>query len=150
MLTLQRVQVQSLVGEQRSHMLQGAVKKTSNFSLPSRKVFRISANYLKYKNTYIRFFLIRVNIQRASNYPLNGASGKESTCQCRRQRFDPWVGKISQSRKWQPTPVFLPGKFHGQRGLAGYSPWGHKESDMTGHIHTHTQYSEGLSISWSS
>ena len=31
----------------------------------------------------------------------------------------------------QPTPVFLPGKFHGQRSLAGYSPWGHKESDMT-------------------
>ena len=42
--------------------------------------------------------------------------------------------------KWQPTPVFLPGKFHGQRRLAGYSPWGHKESDMTecAHKHTHT------------
>ena len=36
-------------------------------------------------------------------------------------------------RAWQPTPVFLPGKFHGQRGLAGYSPWGHKESDVTEH-----------------
>ena len=35
-------------------------------------------------------------------------------------------------RKWQPTPVFLPGKFHGQRSLVGYSPWGHKESDTTG------------------
>ena len=34
-------------------------------------------------------------------------------------------------RKWQPTPVFLPGEFHGQRGLAGYSPWDHKKSDMT-------------------
>ena len=34
-------------------------------------------------------------------------------------------------RKWQPTPVFLPGKFHGQRSLAGYSPWGCKELDMT-------------------
>ena len=34
-------------------------------------------------------------------------------------------------RKWQPTPVFLPGKFHGQRSLAGYSPRGHKELDMT-------------------
>ena len=33
--------------------------------------------------------------------------------------------------EWQPTPVFLPGKFHGQRSLVGYSPWGHKESDMT-------------------
>ena len=34
-------------------------------------------------------------------------------------------------RKWQPTPVFLPGKSHGQRSLEGYSPWGHKESDRT-------------------
>ena len=40
-------------------------------------------------------------------------------------------GKIIRSRKWQPTPVFLPGKFHGQRSLAGHSPWGLKESDMT-------------------
>ena len=45
--------------------------------------------------------------------------------------FDPWVGKIPWVRKWQPPPVFLPGKSHGQRSLAGYSPWGCKESDMT-------------------
>ena len=60
--------------------------------------------------------------------------GKESTCQCRKCkicRFGPWVGKIPWSRKWQPSPVFLPGKFCGQRSLVGYSPWGHKESDMT-------------------
>ena len=44
-----------------------------------------------------------------------------------------WVRKIPCNRKWQPTPVFLPGKFHGQRSLAGYSPWGHKELDMTEH-----------------
>ena len=37
-------------------------------------------------------------------------------------------GKIPWSKKWQPTPVFLPGKFHGQRSLAGYSSWGCKES----------------------
>ena len=37
--------------------------------------------------------------------------------------FYPWVGKIPWRRKWQPTVVFLPGKFHGQRSLAGYSPW---------------------------
>ena len=37
--------------------------------------------------------------------------------------FDPWVGKISWRRKWQPTPVFLPGKSQVQRSLAGYSPW---------------------------
>ena len=51
--------------------------------------------------------------------------------------FDPWVGKIPWSRKWQLTPVFLPGKFHGQRNLVGYSTWARKESDMTEHTHSH-------------
>ena len=51
----------------------------------------------------------------------------------KRHRFDPWVGKIPWSRKWQPAPVFLPGKSHGQRSLVGYSPWGCQESDMTKH-----------------
>ena len=53
-------------------------------------------------------------------------SGKESACQCRRHKkcgFDLWVEKIPWSRKWQPTPVFLPGKCHGKRSLLGYSPW---------------------------
>ena len=49
----------------------------------------------------------------------------------RRPRFDPWVGKMPWRREWQPIPVFLPGESHGQRNLAGYSPWGRKESDMT-------------------
>jgi len=49
-------------------------------------------------------------------------------------------GKIPWRRKWQPTPVFLPGEFHGQRSLADYSPEGHKELDMTEHTHTHTQF----------
>jgi len=59
------------------------------------------------------------------------AGGKEYASQCRRCRLDPWVGKIPWRRKWQPTPVFLPGKSHGQRSLAGYSPWGCKELDTT-------------------
>ena len=53
--------------------------------------------------------------------------GKQPACQrrrCRRRRFDPWVGKIPWRREWLPTPVFLPRKFHGQRSLEGYSPWG--------------------------
>ena len=59
-------------------------------------------------------------------------SGKESAHQCRRcnrRRFHPRVGKIPWRRKWQPTPVFLSWKSHGQRNLVGYSPWGCKESD---------------------
>ena len=43
--------------------------------------------------------------------------------------FDPWVGKISWRRPWQPTPVFLPGKSHGQRSLVGYSQQSHKKLD---------------------
>jgi len=63
-------------------------------------------------------------------------SGKESTCHCRRHRrcgFAPWVGKTPW--KFQPTPVFLPGKSHGQKRLAGYSAWGYRELDMTEHTH---------------
>ena len=57
--------------------------------------------------------------------------------QCRRPGFDLWVGKILWRRKWLPIQVFLPGKFHRQRSLAGYSPWGCKELDMTERL-THT------------
>ena len=51
--------------------------------------------------------------------------------QCRRPGFSPWVGRIPWRRKRQPTPVFLPGKSHRQRSLAGYGPWNRKESDTT-------------------
>ena len=54
--------------------------------------------------------------------------------------FSPWVGKILWRRKWQPTPVFLPGKSHGQRSLVGYSPRGHKELDATEHTHTRMSF----------
>ena len=65
-------------------------------------------------------------------------SAKESACSAGDKEMqvqslgqeDPW------RRKWQPTPVFLPGRFHGQKSLAGYSPQGHKESDTTEHTHT--------------
>ena len=67
----------------------------------------------------------------SSNFALGfpgGSVGKESTCQC---RYCAWVGKILWRRKWQPTPVFLPGESYGQRSLLGDSPWGRKESDTT-------------------
>ena len=50
----------------------------------------------------------------------------ECTCM-----FEAELCVIASGRKWQTTPVFLPGEFHGQRSLAGYSPWGHKELDIT-------------------
>jgi len=60
-------------------------------------------------------------------------SGTEFTYQCRRHRrhgLDLWAGKIPWSRKWQPTPVFLPGKSHGQRSLGRYSPWDRKDINL--------------------
>ena len=57
-----------------------------------------------------------------------GSDGKASAyALCRRPGFDPWVRKILWRRKWLPTPVFLPGESNGQRSLAGYGPWGHKD-----------------------
>ena len=49
----------------------------------------------------------------------------------REAQFDLWIRKIPWRKEWQPTPVFLPGEFHGWRRLEGYSSRGHKESDMT-------------------
>ena len=53
-------------------------------------------------------------------------SGKEYVCKCKKHKLNTWIGKIPWRRKWQPTPVFLRGKSHGQRSLVGYSPWGYK------------------------
>ena len=76
-------------------------------------------------------------------------SGKETTCQCRRCGFYSWVGKIPWRSKQQPTPVFLPGKSHGQRSLAD-----HKESDMTERLNNNwtsarTHLSNYLRYMWS-
>ena len=65
-----------------------------------------------------------------------GGSDSKNVClQCGRPRFNPWVRKIPWRRMWQPTPVLLPGKFHGWRNLVGYSLWGCKESDTTERLH---------------
>ena len=56
---------------------------------------------------------------------------KESACNAGDLGLDSGVMKIPWRREWQPTPVFLPGEFRGQKSLTGYSPWGHKESDLT-------------------
>ena len=70
-------------------------------------------------------------------------SGKESSCRCRRCRrpgFDPWVGKIPWSRKWQPTPVFLPGKSHGQEpgGLQSVGLQRVRRDRATEHVYSTT------------
>ena len=60
-----------------------------------------------------------------------GSDGKSIFLHCEGPGFDPWVENIPPGVEWLPTPVFLPGGFHGQKGLAGYSPGGHRESDTT-------------------
>ena len=80
------------------------------------------------------YLFITINIIYTLAYMVMGfpgsASGKEPACQCRRHQrwwFNPWVRKILWRRAWQSTPVFLPGESHGQRSLAGYSPYYLKE-----------------------
>ena len=72
-------------------------------------------------------------------------SGKEYASwwkRCWRLRFDSWVGKILWRRKWQPSPVFLSGKPHGQRSLEGDSPWGHRARHDQAHTRTHPDTAE--------
>ena len=78
-------------------------------------------------------------------------SGEIFAWQCGRWgscKFEPWIGQIPWRRKWQPTPVFLPGKFHGQRNLVGSSPWGHRvqhdwaAEQLCTHTYIYTQKSE--------
>ena len=64
-----------------------------------------------------------------------GSDSKASACNVGRPGFHPWVGKFPWRRKWQPALRLLPGKFHGRRSLVGYSPWGHRESDVTEQLH---------------
>ena len=66
-----------------------------------------------------------------------GSEVKAPACNAGDLGLIPGSGKIPWRRKWQPSPVFLPGESHGQRSLVGYSPQGHKESDMTERLHFH-------------
>ena len=100
----------------------------------------------KRKDSLVEDFVSRTSQQPCwtsfkSHCSLRWHSGRQSACQCRRCKrlgFDPWAGKIPWSRKWQPTPGFLPGKSHGQRSLAGYSRTekpSRLQSDTTEHTH---------------
>ena len=65
-----------------------------------------------------------VSARYSKGFP-DGSDGYESACNAEN------LGSIPWRKDWLPTPVFLPGEFHGQRSLVGCSPWGHKESDTT-------------------
>ena len=103
------------------------VNSSERFSLTNLFIhdLLISSLYLIFLGTFITTDITK-------GFPCSSVGKKKSVCnaeihlQCRRPGFNSWVRKIPWRRKWQPTPVFLPGKSHGQRSLAGYSPWGHK------------------------
>ena len=88
--------------------------------------------FLSFKKNFIGVYLI-YNVVLASGIQHSELVASQVPL-CRRlerREFDPWVGKISWRKTWQPTPVLLPGESHGQRSLEGYSPWGCKELNMT-------------------
>ena len=108
----------------------------SNFSKPLLTNFSIICSWKHFKFNYQQIYPPIPIL----NFPASW-DGKSICLQCGRPRFNPWVGKILWRRKWQPTPVLLPGKSHGWRSVVGYSPWGRKESDTTERrrFHFHTQ-----------
>ena len=81
-----------------------------------------------------------VQLLRGPLAETGGSDGKESVYQGKRHKFDSCIRKIPWRRKWQPTPVFLPGKSHGQGSLEGYSPRGHKSWTGLSIEHTHPAY----------
>ena len=80
---------------------------------------------------------------KSSKHGLSGASVVRNLPASARDTGD--ASSVPWRRKWQPTPVFLPEKSHGQRSLVGYSAWGHKELDMTDQLSTHACKSPKLS-----
>ena len=89
---------------------------------------------LRWKGFALGFHRLKILTLPPSTHILPGGWVVRICLQCRRCqrcRFSLWVGETLWGRKWQPTPVFLPAESNGQRNLAGYSPWGSKESNMT-------------------
>ena len=114
-----------------SHLHHSFVLFLNWFRISEVKRSIISQALLNRHNNYTRW---PSEILHEIMHEKSGASVKEPAHQCRRckrHRFDPWVKKIPWRRSWQPTAVFLPGESLGKRGLVGYSPRGHKESDTT-------------------
>ena len=101
-----------------------------HFQFPTWKIWKSSATSWHHSEAGWTHG-ITVYYVKGRGFP-GGTDGKESVCQCKRcsgHGLSPCIGKILWRRKWQPTPVYLPGGFHGQRSLVGYSPWGRIESN---------------------
>ena len=96
--------------------------------------------------------VLPVNIQDMVLIPPTpcDSGGKESACNVGELGLIPGLGRSLWRREWLPTPALLPGEFHGQKRLAGYSPWGHEESDTTEQLtlNTHNPCLRGMCSSW--
>ena len=116
------------------------------------RMFNAKPGTISEKHCCLLLFVIELQftfLAWLSTYSLgfpDDTSGKKKKIhlpmQGERDGFPPWVRKIPWRREWQPTPVFLPGKSHGLRSLAGYSLWGHKELDTTECLNIHTRNSQ--------
>ena len=115
----------SVYGIFQERILLGVAISFSRGSSPARDWNRVSCIVGRRFTVWVTVFLVFPNFGLPRWH-----SGKESTCQWTRCRFNPWARKTPWKRKWQSNPVFVPGKFHGQRSLVGYRPWG-SEWDTT-------------------
>ena len=115
-------------------------------------VFQIVSICLSFAHVQFFFFFFSCSVflkyLQPKGPPQNIGALTGQCKSCKRCGVDPWVGKITCKRKWQPTPVFFLGKSHGQRLLAGYSPWGHKESDTAEHTHTYINKAKSSTVSF--
>ena len=98
-------------------------------SFSFRYTVKRNANICSEKNSYMN---IHLYLCGASQLALMVKNPPTNARDIKRRRFNPRVREIPWRRKWQPTPLFLPGESFGQRSVVDYSPWGHKESDTTG------------------
>ena len=105
-------------------------------SLDSQGISLNNTFYVFFVYLFLTFLCIPFYYQ---NWLSSWLSGKEFSYQCRRWRFDPWVGKIPWRGKMATHSSILAWKFHEQRSLAGYSPWGLKELDTIELLSTHVR-----------
>ena len=127
LFSLERQQIKSLVRSLPHLIFCGSVKSQITMS-----EWRLKISFLEGCWPLVSAQIRKGNSDLSVNFLFpRWLRGKESAYQCMVPGFDPWVRKIPWRGKWQATPVLLPGKSHGQRSLAGYSPQGRKESNRT-------------------
>ena len=105
------------------HSIKRTTSQIPNVKDPSKDLSASKSVFIEATSQCLDIFFLSLLKPLLSPFGLPWwLSGKEFAFQCRRCRLDPWVSKIPWRRKWQPAPVFLLWKSHGQRSLAGYSP----------------------------